>query len=101
MDTREETRLRIEDARSPLWFGGSAWGDVVRGVSPNEAQDSAAMVAAAGLDWTVEQHPLEALVEREGGTRRVPVPRHVANVRSDTGAVLGVVGEGYAPLQNR
>ena len=28
------------------------------------------------------------------------MPRHVANVRSDTRAVLGVVGEGYEPLQN-
>jgi len=97
----EETRLRIEDARSPLWFGGGPWGDIVRGVSPEEAQDSAAMVTAAGLDWAVEQHPLEALVECPDGTRRVPVPRHVANVRSDTGAVLGVVGDGYEPLQNR
>ena len=31
----------------------------------------------------------------------MPVPRHVANVRSDTRAVLGVVGDGYEPLQNR
>ena len=30
----------------------------------------------------------------------MPVPRVVANVRSDTRAVLGVVGEGYEPLQN-
>ncbi len=29
------------------------------------------------------------------------MPRVVANVRSDTRAVLGVVGEGYEPLQNR
>jgi phage/plasmid-like protein (TIGR03299 family) len=59
------------------------------------------MIAAAGLDWRVEQHPLEAVVEREYQPLRVPVPRHVANVRSDTHAVLGVVGEGYEPLQNR
>src|SRR3954463_939271 len=58
------------------------------------------MVGAAGLDWAVEQHPLDAVVERAGQTRRARVPRHVANVRSDTGAVLGVVGEGYEPLQN-
>jgi phage/plasmid-like protein (TIGR03299 family) len=31
----------------------------------------------------------------------VLVPKHVANVRSDTGAVVGVVGESYEPLQNR
>ena len=69
-------------------------------VDPEQAQDAASMVAAAGLGWTVEQHPLEAVVQREYQSVRVPVPRHVANVRSDTRTVLGVVGEGYEPLQN-
>jgi len=59
------------------------------------------MIAAAGLDWTVEQHALEAVIAREYQSLRVTVPRHVANVRSDTRAVLGVVGDGYEPLQNR
>jgi phage/plasmid-like protein (TIGR03299 family) len=58
------------------------------------------MITAAGLDWRVEQHPLEAVVESDSESLRVPVPRHVANVRSDTRAVLGVVGDGYEPLQN-
>jgi hypothetical protein len=53
------------------------------------------MIAAAGLDWTVEQHALEAVIAREYQSLRVTVPRHVANVRSDTRAVLGVVGDGY------
>src|SRR5262249_49908845 len=58
---------------------------------------------ASGLAWTVEQHPVEAVVgnPESGQPSRVPVPRVVANVRSDTRAVLGVVGEGYEPLQNR
>lgn len=34
-------------------------------------------------------------------SQRLPVPRHVANVRSDTRAVLDVIGEGCEPLQNR
>src|SRR4051812_49545994 len=55
------------------------------------------MTQPAGLAWQVEQHPLEAVTDGE----RLPVPRAVANVRSDTRAVLGVVGEGYEPLQNR
>src|SRR5829696_9472950 len=59
------------------------------------------MISAAGLGWTVEQHPLEAVVERDDRALRVRVPLHVANVRSDSGAVVGVVGDGYAPLQNR
>jgi phage/plasmid-like protein (TIGR03299 family) len=98
-----QTTHSIEEATRPLWLGRTsrAWGDVVRTVRPDEARDAAAMVAAADLDWTVEQHPLEAVVPRENEPLRVPVPRHVANVRSDTGAVLGVVGDGYEPLQNR
>ena len=93
----------IREAERPLWLGqtGAGWGELVHSVNPDEAQDAASMIAAAGLDWTVEQYPLEAIVQDESESVRVPVPRHVANVRSDSGAVLGVVGAGYAPLQNR
>src|SRR6266571_4432286 len=103
MQTMEQPAHRIEEASAPLWFGSgpTAWGDVVQAVDPAATQSAAAMIAAAGLDWRVEQHPLEAVVEREYEALRLPVPRHVANVRSDTRAVLGVVGEGYEPLQNR
>src|SRR5213596_226735 len=103
MQTLDQPAHRIEDARAPLWLGSglAAWGDVVRAVDPAATQSAAEMVAAAGLDWSVEQHPLEAVVEREYQSLRLPVPRHVANVRSDTRTVLGVVGDGYEPLQNR
>jgi hypothetical protein len=103
MTTTETARQTLTGVERPLWLGQTpaAWGDIVRGVDPEEGHDAASMIAAAGLDWTVERHPLEAVVEREYQALRVPVPRHVANVRSDTGAVLGVVGEGYEPLQNR
>src|SRR5438034_6565753 len=89
MQTMEQPAHRIEDARAPLWFGSglAAWGDVVRAVDPAATQSAAGMIAAAGLDWRVEQHPLEAVVERD--SLRVAVPRHVANVRRDTRAVLG------------
>src|SRR5215208_6535247 len=96
-----QASYRLDDARAPLWLGSAAWGDALRTVDPSSVRDAGAMVAAAGLGWTVEQHPLEAVVERDGETARVPVPKHVANVRSDTGAVVGVVGDGYEPLQNR
>src|SRR5215218_4981162 len=103
MQTLDQPAHRIGDATAPLWLGSgpAAWGDVVRAVDPAATQSAAEMIAAAGLDWRVEQHPLEAVVERESQSLRLPVPRHVANVRSDTRAVLGVVGEGYEPLQNR
>ena len=47
----------------------------------------------AGLEWTVVRTPL-ALPD---GTI---VPTHVANVRSDTQRILGVVGDDYSILQN-
>ncbi|MGH3113307.1 MAG: DUF932 domain-containing protein, partial [Gaiellaceae bacterium] len=103
MQTIEQPGHRIEEATARLWLGSTPgpWGDVVRSVDPDASHSAAAMIVAAGLDWSVEQHPLEAVVGRDEQSLRVPVPRHVANVRSDTRAVLGVVGEGYEPLQNR
>jgi len=98
----EQPTFRLDDARAPLWFGGDAgWGDAVRTVDPSTAQNAEAMIAAAGLGWTVEQHALEAVLANGGDALRLPVPKHVANVRSDTRAVVGVVGEAYEPLQNR
>jgi phage/plasmid-like protein (TIGR03299 family) len=103
MQTVEVRTHRIEDATAPLWLGAgfTAWGDVVHAVDPAATHNAAEMTAAAGLDWQVEQHPLEAVVEHEYQSLRLQVPRHVANVRSDTRAVLGVVGDGYEPFQNR
>ena len=67
MQTIDQPARRIDDAERPLWIGQTpgAWGDVVRTIDPNEAHDAAAMIAAAGLDWRVEQHPLEAVIGRE------------------------------------
>jgi phage/plasmid-like protein (TIGR03299 family) len=105
MTTTDTTSYRVEDARSPLWFGRwpGGWGDVVHSAEPGGGWSAGAMIDAAGLAWTVEKHPLEAVLGTPDGgdPSRVPVPRVVANVRSDTRAVLGVVGEGYEPLQNR
>ena len=94
MTTTETTSYAVSDAQRPLWVGQTpaVWGDVVRSIDPAQAQDAASMIAAAGLDWSVEQHPLEAVVEREYHALRVPVPRHVANVRSDTRTVLAPGG---------
>src|SRR6266508_2936953 len=98
--TTQTKSYTVGDAVRPLWVGQTpaAWGDVVRGVDAADGHDAASMIAAVGLAWRVEQHPLEAVVASE--SLRVPVPRQVANVRSDTRAVLGVVGCGYELLQN-
>jgi phage/plasmid-like protein (TIGR03299 family) len=61
-----------------------------------EAQTSREAIKLARLDWMVEQWPLTA---RKDGVER-DVPGRVANVRADTGAVLGVVSTGYKVYQN-
>jgi hypothetical protein len=46
MTTTETTTYRIEDARTPIWFGRwpSGWGEVVHGVAPGEGCSAAAIV---------------------------------------------------------
>ena len=106
MTTMQATSThRIEDATAPLWvgFGPRGWGDVVRDVRNDRPATAGEVIRTAGLDWRVEQYPVEAVIPPAPGEeepRRVGVPRMLANVRSDTGAVLGVVGDGYRPLQN-
>lgn len=83
MQTIDQPEHRIADARHPLWFGQmpAAWGDTLRTIDPSAVHDAAGMIAAAGLDWSVERHPLEAVISREYQSLRLPVPRHVATVR--------------------
>ena len=50
----------------------------------------------ANLTWSVEQVDLSYSAS-DLRTRRVDT--HLANTRSDTGALLGVVGRGYVPVQ--
>ena len=106
MTTTETTSYRIEDARSPLWFGRwpGGWGDVVHGVEPgagcSRGRDDRRRRAWPGRSSSTRSKPCSAAATTASASR-VPVPRVVANVRSDTRAVLGVVGEGYEPLQNR
>jgi phage/plasmid-like protein (TIGR03299 family) len=76
-------------AGKPAWHG---LGTVVA-----DALCSEDAIRAARLDWHVQQYPVFARLDdgRELETERV------ANVRTDTGRVLGVVSKDYVPLQNR
>ena len=53
-------------------------------------------IREAKLDWKVEQTPVFS-----GGNWAAPIPGYMANVRSDTREVLGIVGEKYQVAQNR
>lgn len=68
------------------------------GVNVAEAQTSDQAIELAGLNWEVEQWPLSAT---NGEETRVACTEQVANVRTDTHAVLGVVGKSYRVFQNR
>jgi phage/plasmid-like protein (TIGR03299 family) len=81
--------------------GTPAWHRLGRIIA--EAATSAEAIRLAGLDWTVEQWPVLACgpaTTEEPAGRYAPCAGTVANVRMDTGAVLGVVSTGYRVFQN-
>ena len=61
-------------------------------IPPGTSLDDLATVA--GLAWAVEKEALYT-------ASLLPVPKHVALIRQDTMAVLGVVGRDYGPVQNQ
>ena len=75
-----------------MYVGEKPWHGL--GKRLENAATSAEAIKAAGLDWKVTKEPLFL----EGGTR---LEKALATVREDTGAVLGVVGKVYQPLQNK
>jgi phage/plasmid-like protein (TIGR03299 family) len=77
----------------PAWHG---LGTVV-----SEAQTSAEAITLAGLDWQVEKWPLQTYgLDRHGAAQVLDVDDQYATVRTDTGAVLGVVSGQYRLYQN-
>lgn len=78
-------RYSFYSLREPAWHG---LGQVVNlPVTDDEA------IKLAGLDWEVDLRPLCR-------NDMTPIESHVAVVRSDNQETLGVVGAGYAPMQN-
>ncbi len=73
-------------ANVPAWHG--------LGKTLDHAPDSAEAIRAAHLEWQVSMEP----VYTKAG---VEIPDTFATVRSDTSAVLGVVGARYQIVQNR
>ena len=68
------------------------------GLNVQEAVDSRQAIALAKLDWQVEQWPLAVLPP--DGALPIPAKSFVANVRTDSRGVLGVVTRKYQPFQN-
>ena len=81
--------------------GTQAWHGL--GIVVEDAPSPDAALKIAGLDWTVDPAPIYAMHEHapSGEVSRIVCEDHVANVRSDTREVLGIVGAGYQAIQNK
>ena len=77
--------------------GEPAWHRL--GTVIEQATTSAEAIGLAGLDWRVEQWPVRAF-DPDNNSQEAGIPDTVANVRTDTKAVLGVVGRRYRVFQN-
>ncbi len=90
--TLRKLHLRVPRALSPYpEVGPSPWQSL--GFELNHPRTAREAIELAGLDYTVVKKPLDLRVGLEQNA--------YATVRTDTGAVLGIVGEQYEPLQNR
>ena len=82
--------------RTPAWHAGNQ-------IDAEIIQPEAAM-KLSGLDWEVEKRELFLGGEKEVDgipVRGKPIPHHRGIVRSSDEKILGVVGEGYEPIQNQ
>jgi phage/plasmid-like protein (TIGR03299 family) len=90
----------MTETDSAMYFGVGAWHGL--GVVVDEATNPREALRVAGLDWNVV--PSVALdyyyCDSDGETRRGTTTRKVANVRQDTGDVLGWVSPEYDVVQN-
>jgi phage/plasmid-like protein (TIGR03299 family) len=83
-------RAAVFATGTPPWHG---LGTVIE-----SAATSKEAIDLAALNWHVAQWPVYA--PEPGGCHAARAPRFVANVRTDTRNVLGVVGTGYRVFQN-
>jgi phage/plasmid-like protein (TIGR03299 family) len=95
--TLHANHLRIPRTPSPYpGVGPSPWQEIgTELLYPATAREA---IDFAGLDYTVVKKPLKEVVDL---TQPGNVPDRWATVRTDTGAVLGIVDDSYEPIQNR
>jgi phage/plasmid-like protein (TIGR03299 family) len=95
--TLRENHFRVP--RTPSPYPGvtpSPWHDL--GTELDDPLTASEAVGFAGLDYTVVRKPMEGFVDRDTAA---DVSGRWVTTRTDTGDVLGIVGEGYEPVQNR
>ncbi len=91
--------MHLRTPRTPSPFpaaGPSPWHKL--GTELTNLATAREAIEAAGLDYTVVKKPLKEVLELE---HTAHVSDRWATVRTDTGEVLGIVGDSYEPIQNR
>jgi phage/plasmid-like protein (TIGR03299 family) len=105
-EEKTEMAHEIENTDSlVLGSGKKAWHGMGRVV--HETMDPLKALKYAGLEWEIDQRPMFThVLEMNPETGKledkyVPVPNHVANYRSDTQEMMGIVRENYHVVNNR
>ncbi len=84
--------LAITNGQTAMMYAGETpWHGL--GTKLEKPANAAEAISAAGLDYVVQLEPLIT-------TNGIPVPKRKAVIRTDSNAVLGVVGNSYQPVQN-
>jgi phage/plasmid-like protein (TIGR03299 family) len=90
--------ISIVNGKAEMAYAGDTpWHGL--GTRVDGLQSAQAMIAAAGLDWSVELKRLFVWAD-ERSTPSLECEDHRAIVRADTGRVLGVASKRYQPIQN-
>jgi len=93
-----ELTIRTDGTVEAAYSLKAAWhglGQVI-----DHAMTSEDAMREAHLNWGVLQAPLRGLDMRPDPPVSIEIPDHVANIREDDGAVLGIVGKDYQIVQN-
>jgi phage/plasmid-like protein (TIGR03299 family) len=78
------------------YIGSTPWHGLGKRITPTQARDLDYVRIAAGLDFTVDARGIAFL--QDGAWQATPKGQAV--VRTDTNAVLGIVGPSYTVVQN-
>lgn len=87
----------IESTDNVILHREKAWHGL--GIVVEDAPTPTEACRLAGLDWQVEQWLLTAYPEADVMAAK-QADEYRANIRSDTRAILGIVGAGWRPVQN-
>lgn len=92
-----EHGLDMTTGQAALYTSTPAWHELGN-VIPGGTTDVEKVLELGGIDFEVVRRPVEFRNDIAGSHRMLP--EHFVNVRQDTGAGLGVVGNKYTVLQN-